>query len=442
MRCVYKHKGVVITEKQKNKKNKAAIGALISLCALFFMCSPVEGHALNYPGTEVNNTQEYTLILKERGNKQEQIRASEIGLKYDSNWNFDNSKDSRNPIRWSKELYYDENPKMAVGVTYDKKLLKERVDRLTCFDKKSIVETTNAGFRYTDKGYEVIDEVIGDSVNKNILYDQVVNAILRKQAVVDLEAADCYIKPQYTAKSQRAAEVRDMLNKYASSKIAYTFGEQTEVIDGSIINKWLTVDENFTAVIDGEKVKSYLDTLSNKYNMTGKVRNFVASSGKTINIGSGTYSVVINTAKEVPEIIAIIREGKAVTKEPSYVQATYVEIDLSKQHLWFYKNGSLVVDGDVVTGDLSSGMATPEGAYRLYYKERDVVLRGPGYAAPVDFWMPFNGGIGIHDATWRSRFGGTIYKYDGSHGCINCPYSLAETIYDNIDAGTLIICYY
>jgi lipoprotein-anchoring transpeptidase ErfK/SrfK len=56
--------------------------------------------------------------------------------------------------------------------------------------------------------------------------------------------------------------------------------------------------------------------------------------------------------------------------------------------------------------------------------------------------MPFNGGIGIHDATWRRKFGGDIYKRDGSHGCINCPLSLAKTIYENIDVGTPIICYY
>lgn len=87
-------------------------------------------------------------------------------------------------------------------------------------------------------------------------------------------------------------------------------------------------------------------------------------------------------------------------------------------------------------------MATPGGIYRLKYIERYAVLRGPGYAAPVDFWMPFNGGIGMHDATWRSRFGGEIYTYDGSHGCINCPYYLAEAIYDNIEAGTPVICYY
>jgi len=55
--------------------------------------------------------------------------------------------------------------------------------------------------------------------------------------------------------------------------------------------------------------------------------------------------------------------------------------------------------------------------------------------------MPFNGGVGLHDASWRSTFGGKIYVTGGSHGCINLPRSAAETIYNNISAGTPVLVY-
>jgi lipoprotein-anchoring transpeptidase ErfK/SrfK len=100
------------------------------------------------------------------------------------------------------------------------------------------------------------------------------------------------------------------------------------------------------------------------------------------------------------------------------------------------------VEGDVVTGNVSLNDATPVGIYRLKYKEKNATLKGEGYSSPVSFWMPFNGGIGIHDANWRSVFGGEIYKTNGSHGCINSPYNLAQTIFDNINAGTPVVCYY
>ena len=53
--------------------------------------------------------------------------------------------------------------------------------------------------------------------------------------------------------------------------------------------------------------------------------------------------------------------------------------------------------------------------------------------------MPFYGNIyGLHDATWRSYFGGTIYEYDGSHGCINMPLSVARRLYETIKVGTMV----
>ena len=121
---------------------------------------------------------------------------------------------------------------------------------------------------------------------------------------------------------------------------------------------------------------------------------------------------------------------------------TYIEINLSNQHLWFYKNGDLISEGDIVSGNTSQNHGTPSGMYELAYKQKDAVLKGQGYSCPVSYWMPFNGGIGIHDANWRSYFGGNIYATNGSHGCINTPHYLAQKIFQNVDSGTPIVCYY
>ena len=121
---------------------------------------------------------------------------------------------------------------------------------------------------------------------------------------------------------------------------------------------------------------------------------------------------------------------------------TYVEINLTKQHLWFYKDGTLIVQGAVVTGNVKKGYKTPEGVYSLKYRIRNAVLKGENYEAKVSYWMPFNNDIGIHDAPWRSGFGGNIYLTRGSHGCVNAPFKLAETLFKNITVGTPIVCYY
>ena len=78
----------------------------------------------------------------------------------------------------------------------------------------------------------------------------------------------------------------------------------------------------------------------------------------------------------------------------------------------------------------------------LYYKERDKTLRGEDYATPVSYWMPFNGGVGFHDATWRRDFGGNYYKKNGSHGCVNMPFDAAKTLFENIEAGCAVLVYH
>jgi lipoprotein-anchoring transpeptidase ErfK/SrfK len=342
---------------------------------------------------------------------------------------------------------------MTDGILYNTELLKERVEKLSCFDSSNIIEPQNPTFEYTDIGYVIIDEVRGNKANKDILYDSVEKAILNEEPTIDLESTNCYVYPKYTSQSPKVIEIKNILNKYASSRITYTFGTCQEIIDGSIINKWLKISEDFEVILDKEKEKNYINSMFKTYNTIGKTRNFSTASGETINISGGDYGWSINVAREIQDLNEAIKEGKTIIKEPAYIQTafshnkndignTYVEIDMTKQYLWFYKNESLIAQGDIVTGNASSNDLTPEGIYRLKYKERNATLKGQDYSASVDFWMPFNGGIGIHDAGWRDEFGGNIYKTNGSHGCINSPYYLAKSIFDNIDQGTPVVCYY
>lgn len=454
------------------KRKKIVKGIMIFFCILLVIYFGMAKYFMNhfYFGSKINSInvsgktvedakiimtselQNYTLKLKERENKSEEIKASDVGLKYNLDEELKRFKDSQNPFKWISAFFTAKNSKITIEPSYDKKLLKERIGKLDFFDSRNIIEPKNPSFKYTNNNYVIIDEILGNKVDKDILYSHVVDSILKMEGELDLESVGCYIKPKYNSKSQKIIETKNMLNKYAASKITYNFGETKEIVDGSIINKWLKVNENFEIIIDEKKVKDYIDGLSKTYNTVGKTRNFVTSSGKTISVGGGDYGWSINKIKEREGLINAIKNGETVTKEPVYSQTafapfkndignTYVEIDIAKQHIWFYKNGSLIVQGDVVTGNVRNNHSTPKGIYRLKYKQKGAVLRGSGYASPVTFWMPFNGGIGIHDASWRSVFGGNIYRTNGSHGCINSPYNVAKAIFDNINVNTPVICY-
>ena len=124
---------------------------------------------------------------------------------------------------------------------------------------------------------------------------------------------------------------------------------------------------------------------------------------------------------------------------------TYVEVNLTTQHLWYYKDYNLIVDTDIVSGSVAKKAETKTGTFPVAYKESPSVLVGSnaadGYRTEVQYWMPFYEGQGLHDASWRSSFGGAIYMTNGSHGCINMPPYAAEMLYNNIEAGVCIVIY-
>ena len=119
------------------------------------------------------------------------------------------------------------------------------------------------------------------------------------------------------------------------------------------------------------------------------------------------------------------------------IDTTYVVIDLSEQHLWLYDEDSLLLETDIVTG--SPDTPTNIGLFKIYRKQENRYLTGEDYHVHVDYWMPFDGGIGLHDASWRRKFGGSIYLKDGSHGCVNMPSDKASDLYENVEVGTKVL---
>lgn len=134
----------------------------------------------------------------------------------------------------------------------------------------------------------------------------------------------------------------------------------------------------------------------------------------------------INLEKEKAEIIESMPDD------------TYIDVDLTNQVLTYYKNGMPAITSEVVTGNTSRHNDTPEGVYEIYMKQKGRTLRGPDYETFVNYWMPFTGNYGLHDATWRGAFGGSIYRTAGSHGCVNLPKSAASTLYELAPIGTKV----
>jgi len=394
----------------------------------------------------------YTLELDERGNAEEQIKGAEIGLTYNTAGGSQSLKDEQNKSSWFTAIFDHKTLDIENVFTCDENLLKISIDKLSCVDSKKITAPENATLVYSDGGYQIVKEVYGNKTDTDILYSSIKNAVLNGNTKLDLETAKCYINPTITSDSQKVKDTQSKLNQYRSSKITYTYDDGSEVVDASEISNWIELDDNLNVIFNTAKMKSFVNNLASHYNTYGTVRNFVTTSGTTIQIGGGDYGWKVDVNGEIKHLISAIENGQTVSREPQYSQAavshgtndignTYVEIDIAEQHLWYYKDGSLVVQGDVVSGNISEGLGTPTGIYSVKYKELHATLKGQDYSSPVMYWMPFNNNIGLHSAPWRLKFGGTIYLTEGSHGCVNCPFALAQTIFENISAGTPVVCY-
>ncbi len=460
-------------EKSVNIKKRIIIGIIISISILLIIYLSTSLYFMKrfYFGTKINGvsvtgktmediqadilaeSEAYILKLKQRGNIEENINGRDIEYKYNLENKIEDLKDNQSAFGWIYGVFNTSDYKLEKKVSYNDELLKKKFRSLNCFKNDNIIKPESAKIEYENKEYVIKEEIQGNKVNKDILYKKVKEALNNKVDEINLEEIECYEKPKYTVASKEVVNAKNTLDKYIGSVITHKFGDNKEVLNGDSIHNWLHIDNNFKVSIDEEKAREYVNSLSIKYDTYGATRNFKTSIGTTVNVSGGDYGWLINYSEETEALINAIKDGKKEERQPIYAQTavaygandfgnTYVEINLTTQHIWFYNDGVLITEGPMVSGNADSKHATPPGIYSLTYKEKNATLRGENYAAPVSYWMPFNGDIGIHDATWRSKFGGQIYITDGSHGCINTPYDVASKIFEYITQGTPVICYF
>lgn len=398
---------------------------------------------------------EYTLNLEERGGVTEQIGGEEIGLHSEYDGSLEQLLAGQEPMRWGLHWLEGSEHTIETMIVYDSDKLNQAVDGLDCMDESKTELPENAYLSQYQQGigYEVIPEQGGTRVVPEKVRQGVADAITNLQDRVSLEELDAYEKARITKEDPALNAQAEEWNKYVNVTVTYQFGNQTQVLDGDTIHTWMTEDDQGGLILDEDKVAEYVAELAKNYDTAYQPKTLRTAYGSTVTITGGNYGWRINRKAEAAALSEIIRSGKSQEREPVYSQTaasrgerdygnTYVEINLTAQHLYFYKNGELLVESDFVSGNESRGMSTPAGAFPLTYKQRNATLRGEGYATPVSYWMPFNGGIGMHDAGWRGSFGGKIYKTNGSHGCINLPPSVAKTIYENITSGIPVLCYH
>lgn len=378
----------------------------------------------------------YSLIVKNRI-KDFQIYGTDISLK--SNYKSEELLKKQTLFDAFKDKNY--TIKNNISINND-----ELIDLLNKKLFQNSTEPKNAEIHKTKNGFEITPEDNGSSLNKEIVIEKITNAILNGEKEIDLE--NDYKNAEITKENEELKSRVNKLNNIAKKKIFLrVYNGDVDEIGFDTFGQF--IDENLN--VDKEKIKKYVEELKNKYDTANKTRTFTTVSGSNLEL-SGPYGYTINQNKEIEELIKNVLDENNTERELIYSKKgkfdgtefgnKYVEVDLGNQIVYLVENGEVTYQSNCVSGNLRKGRQTPEGIYSITYKQRNAILRGQDYSSPVKFWMPFNKGIGLHDASWRNKFGGAIYKNNGSHGCINLPVDSAKVFFDNVETGTPVICYY
>lgn len=452
------------------EKKKLLIGCiaggvvLVALLAVFFISSKEFFTGRFAPSVMVSNTDVSTMTVEEALNSMNSsdgfsivIRKNEkdytIDISEAVTRSFDSGRveDCQSQISFFDYLFHRDvvlslkPDSVQVNQGNLQKILQGKIPEASSY-------TSDA---YFDKSLNLVKEVQGDDVNYKNLLARIAKDIAEGNELL-YELSEYYNHPQVKSSDAVIAKAQKTIDAYKKMSIQFTFGDEIEEINGAMISKHLSYKNGELKLKKGW-IADFVRKMSRKYNTYGKTRKFKTTKDGTVTIHGGIMGWWINEDETVKKIKKLLNKQKSETLEPVYrnvaaqhgkddIGKTYVEINLTRQKMWYYKDGKKVMSSNFVSGLPTKDRETVKGVHRLYGKQRDRYLGTiavQGYHTHVNYWMPFNwSGQGLHDAVWRhGRFGGNIYKTRGSHGCVNLPLEAAKKLYNNISIGTPVVVY-
>ena len=477
-----------MTEENKSmdKGRRLLIGFIIVLLLLtagayFFGVYYFTGHFL--PGSQVNGfncsymtekeaekllekkTGVYMLAVQTRGNGQEGISADEIRLKYTSDGSVKRLLHEQNRFVWFLVFSQHKTYELPSSVSYDENLFEKKIDSLKCM--KNNIEPEDAYIRECEDGFEVVPEIEGTRVDREKLLADIKEAVTTGRTVANLEEDDCYINPSVYA--ENLTKDCQQMNDLTDVVITYDFSDRKESVNRAVIKEWLTRNENGDLVLDKTAIAKYIAGLAEKYDTVGTERTFSTYDNQDITVSGGNYGWVIDQKKETDVLYQDILDKKTEVREPIYEQTaesrntndigySYIEIDLTRQRMVLYQNGTPIAD----TGFAASS-STPTGVYRLGEKQESAI---PGNTeansgkngVSVSLWMPFTDELGIYGdpeliitgadiaadtfgSSENMDFSSSYNCWESTEGCIAVPEEEAQIIYQNVNSGLPVIIY-
>ena len=480
-------RSTVSSDKKKNKIMKIVVMLIVTI--LVMSCCVYAGISYYYSyhffyGTTINGIDSsnktayeveqeiagkkdyYVIQVSARMQEPQTITGKDIDYQYVSSGEILQLLKTQKPWEWIRGFFETKNYMVQEETFFSREKLEEQVNSLNCAKKENQIAPENAYVSFVNSEFTIVPETEGNELNTKEAYQMICRAIDNDAAEVNLESdPKAYKKAGVTKESSELQNMVNMYNSLAKANITYTFGDETVTLDGNTIKNWLQFDEKGQLLQNDEAfrqhVVDYVAQLAADHDTVGTERQFETTSGRIVYVYGSAYGWKIDQDKEAAQLMQEIQSGTQTTREPVYSMRanahgiddlgdTYIEVDLTEQYMWYYQNGNIIFQSEIVSGlPGDPDRKTPPGIFTLDSKSSPSVLRGEmtangtySYEQPVTYWMPFNGGIGFHDADWQPYFGGDRYLTGGSHGCINLPPENAGQLYSLIQYDVPIICFY
>ena len=496
---VYESKNPIIPPDRSQKilriglSSVAAILLLVYLAGVFYYSGHFYGDAtingVDVSGMKVREADQaleafydhYVLRLKTIDADGAEIDGDDISMQIELSEQADSVIRQQGAARWFLNAFKPHAFEVQVNTSWDQDALDKQIASLDILNEKKMESPKDAYVGVKDGKFSIFSEKNGNKILPDQFQKTVEKALSNVLKEVDLVESGCYLLPQVRAEDPELIAELEEKAAYESKPITLKL-DDLALEPGMELYDRVLEKSGDSFRVSSKLVKDYVAELAKQYNTVGSDRSFVTSfHDKEIQVTGPTYGYEMDQDATAEALIRALDNGQSAVVDVVFSQTgstmlgnndigkTYIEVNLSEQRVIAYKNGRVIAEGDCVSGNESQGHGTCVGLYAIQNKQSPTVLRGEKkavtktitkkkkgkkvtetkttyeyeYESPVTYWMPFNGGIGLHDAAgWRSAYGGSIYYYSGSHGCVNLPLDLAKNIYNNFEVGTPVVVYF
>ena len=392
-----------------------------------------------------------TLSISERGGSNESLNFDNIDYSIQTEQSFTDLQKSQNHFLWP--IAYIQKPALTTveSFLYDSSKLYNSLNSLQAVSGE-VAAPTDAEIVKTEDGFVLQPQTEGNLLNMDKFSESIKNAIQNRDLSIDLDAADCYQHPAVYENDENLNAQMSFIEAVENTELELNLeGGWYRSLTKETFLPWLVYSEG-DFYIDDAQLADYVYNLADQYDTYKHEREFVTHDGDTVMVGGGdydNYGYGLNQEESAAIIRDAIMSGESRTVDLSWDHLaktrddngsdfgqTYIELSIDQQHMWFYVDGEVALETDVVTGTATETRATPPGCYMVLDMLVDHMMTGSYGSSYTNYVLSIcMNGIAIHDSSWRDSYGGDIWLYSGSHGCINTPYSAMAELYNHPAMG-------